>query len=182
MARKHGLTLRDPARPELGWQQINDRRVKGADMTSPTNTRPKWPFHVIATVVVFVLAALAVAGPSSASKHNRHEVYVHKHKVHANKHKVDGVGAKIKHGTLEVKGSNRADTVALRLKAGDPTRVQLDVDDDGSADFTFARNDVSAINVKMGKGNDSVRIDDANGAFAPASSSPAPRPRPRRGP
>ena len=80
-------------------------------------------------------------------------------------HRVDGVRAEIKQGTLEVKGSDRADTVALRLKAGDPNTVQVDVGDDGSADFSFARSDLSAINVKMGDGNDSVRVDDANGAF-----------------
>jgi Alpha/beta hydrolase family/RTX calcium-binding nonapeptide repeat (4 copies) len=55
--------------------------------------------------------------------------------------------------------------VALRLKAGDPTIVQVDAGDDGSADFSFARNDVSAIKAKGGDGNDSIRVDDANGAF-----------------
>jgi hypothetical protein len=124
-------------------------------MTSPTNTPTKWPFHLIATVVVLVLAALVVPVTSSATKH----------KVDAHKHKVDGVRAKIKHDTLEVNGSHQADAVALRLKAGDPNQVQVDVGDDGSADFSFARNDLFAIDVEMGRGNDSVHIDDANGAF-----------------
>jgi hypothetical protein len=145
-------------------------------MTNPTtNTWPEWPFHLITTVVVLVLAALAVAVPSSANKHNKHEVYAHNHKVYANKHKanankhkVDGVRAKLKHGTLEVKGSNRADDVALRLKAGDPNQIQVDVGDDGSADFSFARNGVIAIEIEMGRGDDSGRIDDANGGFTDA--------------
>src|SRR5438067_9921025 len=124
-------------------------------MTNRTNQRPKWPFHLIATVVVLVLAVLALPVASNATKH----------KVDANKHKVDGVTAKVKHGTLEVKGSNQADAVALRLKAGDPNQVQVDVGDDSSADFSFARNAVVAINVKMGNGDDSVRVDDANGGF-----------------
>jgi Ca2+-binding RTX toxin-like protein len=79
--------------------------------------------------------------------------------------KVDGVRAEIKRGTLDVKGGDQANRVALRLKAGDATVVQVDVGDDGFADFSFARGDVDAINVKMGDGNDSVRVDDANGAF-----------------
>jgi hypothetical protein len=120
-------------------------------MTSPTNTRPKWPFHLLAMVVVTAIAALAVAVPSSA-----------------NKHKVDGVKVANKNGTLEVKGSNQADAVALRLKAGDPSQIQVDVGDNASADFSFARNAVVAINVKMGNGDDSVRVDDANGGFTDA--------------
>jgi hypothetical protein len=146
-------------------ERINDTPMKGAGMTSPTYQRPKWPFHLVATVVVFVLAALVVAVPSSAKKHNKHEVYAHNHKIDANNHKVDGVRAKVKHGTLEVKGSRQGDALALRLKAGDSTEVQVDVGDDGSADFSFARNEVFAINVSTAKGDDSVRIDDANGAF-----------------
>jgi hypothetical protein len=117
-------------------------------MTAPTNTRPKWPFHVSATVVALALAALAVPVTSSASKD-----------------KVDGVRAEIKRGTLQVKGGDQANAVALRLKAGDANTVQVDVGDNGSADFSFARRDISAINVKTGDGNDSVRVDDANGAF-----------------
>jgi Ca2+-binding RTX toxin-like protein len=127
-------------------------------MTSRTNTRPKWPFHLIATVVVLVLAALLVPISSSA----------HKHKGDANKHKIDGVTAKVKHGTLEVKGSNRADALALRLSAKDPDQIQVDVGDDGSADFLFAREDVLAIDVKTGNGDDSVRVDDTNGGFTDA--------------
>jgi RTX calcium-binding nonapeptide repeat (4 copies) len=117
-------------------------------MTFPTNQRPKWPVRLIATVAVPVLAALAVAVPASASSD-----------------KVDGVRAQVNRGTLNVKGGDQADTAALRLKAGDPTVVQVDVGDDGSADFSFARGDVDAIDIKMGDGNDSARIDDANGAF-----------------
>ncbi len=79
--------------------------------------------------------------------------------------KVDGVSALVNQGTLEVRGSSHADAVALRLKAGDPTQVQVDVGDDRTADFTFARSGLSAINASMRAGNDSLRIDDTNGAF-----------------
>jgi Ca2+-binding RTX toxin-like protein len=116
-------------------------------MTS-SGTQTGWRFQLIATAVVLVLVALVV--PAAAS---------------AYKHKVHGVRAEIKDGTLKVKGSNRADTLALRLKAGDPTRVQVDVGDDGAADFSFARSQLSAIKVRMRGGRDSVRVDDVNGAF-----------------
>ena len=69
-----------------------------------------------------VLAVAALVAPAVSS---------------ASDHKVDGVRARLKHGTLEVKGSGGNDAVALRLKAGDPNRVQVDVGNDGSADFSF---------------------------------------------
>jgi hypothetical protein len=114
-------------------------------------SRPKWPFQLSATLVVLALAALVVPVVASAHKHTAHRVR-----------------AEIKRGTLRVKGSNRADKVALRQKAGDPTTVQVDVGDDGSADFSFARSQLSAIKVRMGGGSDSVRVDDTNGAFTDA--------------
>jgi hypothetical protein len=120
-------------------------------MTSPrmnTNSRPKWPFQLIATVAALALAALVVPSSSSANHYRPH-----------------GVRAQVKRGTLEVRGNGRANAVALRLEAGDPTQVQVDVGDDGSAEFSFARKRISAINVEMGRGDDSVRVDDANGGF-----------------
>jgi hypothetical protein len=78
---------------------------------------------------------------------------------------VDGVRATLKHGAFEVKGSDQADLIALRLNAGDPSQLEVDVADDGTADFTFARSDVSAITVKGARGGDSLRIDDTNGSF-----------------
>lgn len=113
-----------------------------------SGTRPRWPFQFLKTVVVLVLAALVVPALASASND-----------------KVDGVRAQIKRGTLDVKGGDGGQQVALRLTAGDPSRIQVDAGDDSSADFSFARNEVRAIDVKMGDGDDSARIDDTNGAF-----------------
>src|SRR5829696_6622398 len=79
--------------------------------------------------------------------------------------KVDGVRAKLKHGTLEVKGSAGKDAVALRLKAGDLNRIQIDVGNDDSADFAVPRQAVKRIAVEARGGDDLVRIDDANGIF-----------------
>ena len=134
-------------------------------MTSPTinsDPRPGRRARLSAGVVALALASLVAAAPSSAHSKSAH------HKTHsksAHNKKVKGVRAAIKQGTLRVKGSNRGDAIALRLKAGDPSRIQVDVGDDGSADYSFARNQVSAINVRGRNGNDSLRIDDANGAF-----------------
>jgi RTX calcium-binding nonapeptide repeat (4 copies) len=116
--------------------------------SSTTNSWSKRPLYLFAALVAFALTALVVAAQSSASNN-----------------RVDGVRAEIKHGTLNVQGGNHGDAVALRLKAGDPSQIQVDVGDDGTGDFSFARNAVSAIKVKGGDGNDSIRVDDANGAF-----------------
>jgi hypothetical protein len=122
-------------------------------MTLPgikTNSRPTWPI-LTAAAVGLALATLAVASHSSAKSS-----------------KVDGVRAAVKRGTLNVKGGDSANTIALRLSA-DQSRIQVDVGDNGSADFSFASGDVSAIKVKTGDAADSVRIDDANGAFTGVS-------------
>ena len=116
-------------------------------MRSPANLGPRRPLRLISASAVLGLAAIASPAVSSASTHH-----------------VQDVRAKLTHdGTLEVNGGHRANAVALRL--GDRTQVQVDVGDDGSADFTFARSDLRAIEVNMGSGSDAVRVDDTNGAF-----------------
>ena len=72
---------------------------------------------------------------------------------------------KLAHGILRIKGTFDADKLALRLKAGDPQTLQVDVGDDGSADFSFDRNKIAKIAVRTRNGNDSVRIDEINGIF-----------------
>ena len=113
-------------------------------MTS--NSHAKLP-HFMATGAILALVALAAPA------------------AHASHGKPGGVRAELDNGTLKVEGGNRSNAVALRLKDGDPNRIQVDAGDDGSADFNFARGDVRAISVAMGNGRDSVRIDDANGTF-----------------
>jgi Ca2+-binding RTX toxin-like protein len=109
-------------------------------------SQQKWP--LLATAIALVLAALIVPASASASSGN-----------------VRGVQAEIDSGTLNVNGGDRANAVALRLKDGDPSQIQVDAGDNGSADFSFARASVRAISVRMGNGRDSVRVDDSNGAF-----------------
>lgn len=113
----------------------------------PTYSRPIPPRRLATTVATLGLAALALPAGSLAHQH-----------------KSASVSASVRHRTLEVRGSSHANAVALRLKAGDPSTVQVDVGNDGSADFSFPRLHLSAINVKMGAGNDSVLIDDSNGS------------------
>ena len=111
-------------------------------------SQPKLPLSLFTAVLVLVLAALVF--PLSAN---------------ASSGKVRSVEADVESGTLTVEGGDRPNTVALRLKKDDPTRIQVDVGDDGSADFSFARSNVRAIRVRMGNGRDSVRVDDSNGFF-----------------
>ena len=73
---------------------------------------------------------------------------------------------KLKDGLLTIEGTKRSDRLTLRLRAGDPGVLQLDVGDDGSADYDFARQDVARIAVDAGDGDDLVRIDESNGAFS----------------
>lgn len=73
--------------------------------------------------------------------------------------------ADVTDGTLQISGSQLAEQIALRLSAVDPTQLQVDVGNDGSADHTFDVSTFGAINVDGGNGNDTVLIDQVNGAF-----------------
>jgi Ca2+-binding RTX toxin-like protein len=66
---------------------------------------------------------------------------------------------------LTIEGTKASDRIALRLKAGNPRILQVDVGDNGSADFSFKRKLIKRIRVDSGAGDDFVRIDEINGAF-----------------
>jgi predicted lipoprotein with Yx(FWY)xxD motif len=72
---------------------------------------------------------------------------------------------KLRHGLLAIEGTRASDRIALRLKAGDPGILQVDVRDDGKADFSFKRKLVARIAIDARAGGDTVRIDEVNGAF-----------------
>jgi hypothetical protein len=72
---------------------------------------------------------------------------------------------KLNHGVLIVEGTRAADKIALRLESGQAAILQIDVGDDGSADFSFDRSKVARIAVNARAGNDAVRIDESNGSF-----------------
>jgi hypothetical protein len=113
-----------------------------------TKSRPRWTYRLIAAGT---LAALAAAFAASSQSYGSS--------------KVDGIRAAVKKGTLNVTGGDAANSVALRLRAGDASVIQVDAGDNGSADFSFDRARVDAIKVKLGAAGDSARIDDSNGAF-----------------
>jgi hypothetical protein len=73
--------------------------------------------------------------------------------------------AQVNNGTLTLTGNGASDQLALRLQAGDPTRLLVDVGDDGSAEFAFDRAAFDRIDVDAGGGDDQVRIDQVNGVF-----------------
>jgi predicted lipoprotein with Yx(FWY)xxD motif/Ca2+-binding RTX toxin-like protein len=75
------------------------------------------------------------------------------------------VRAKLMHGLLTVVGTEASDKIALRLKAGEPGILQVDVGDDGSANFSFKRKHIAKIAVAARAGDDLVRIDEGNGVF-----------------
>jgi Ca2+-binding RTX toxin-like protein len=68
-------------------------------------------------------------------------------------------------GMLVVRGTVGNDTLALRLQAGKPNKLEIDFGDNGSAEFRVNRNKVDRIRVDTLRGSDRVRIDDGNGAF-----------------
>jgi Ca2+-binding RTX toxin-like protein len=73
------------------------------------------------------------------------------------------VKAKVKRGVLEVTGSNAAETIELRLEAGDPGRLEVVVDTEVLKSFRLAR--IDEILVEARAGADVLRIDEANGVF-----------------
>jgi len=72
---------------------------------------------------------------------------------------------KLTHGVLTITGTNRSDEIALRLKAGQPGILQVDVGDNGSANFSFKRRRIGKIAVNARGDTDLVRIDERNGVF-----------------
>jgi Ca2+-binding RTX toxin-like protein len=77
-----------------------------------------------------------------------------------------GVTAQVQGGTLQVTGTGAADKIALRLDGTAPNMLQVDVGEDGTADFTFDRTTFTAVEVHAAGGDDDLRVDRSGGAFA----------------
>jgi Ca2+-binding RTX toxin-like protein len=75
------------------------------------------------------------------------------------------VQVKIRHQALVVTGTVASDRIALRQSATDRQTLEVDVGDNGSADFQVSRNRFRSIRVDARRGDDRVRIDETNGAF-----------------
>src|SRR4051794_30495411 len=69
------------------------------------------------------------------------------------------VTARVQAGVLTVSGDSASNKFALRLEPGSPNILQVDVGDDGTADFSFARTTFTAVVVDGGAGDDRLRID-----------------------
>ena len=82
---------------------------------------------------------------------------------------------KLRHGALTIDGTGAGDKIVLRLQGGNPGTLQVDVGDDGSADFSFDRDRIATIAVDAGAGDDLVRIDESNGAFTDSIPTTLPR-------
>lgn len=71
---------------------------------------------------------------------------------------------------LRVKGTHADDQLTLRLSAGDANVLEIDVGDDGTADFDVARGSFAEIRVNGRGGDDLIRVDEANGPIVEPTS------------
>src|SRR3954447_994550 len=108
----------------------------------------------LATAALLASAAGVAASQALAagSKHGRHGDH-HKVKAH------------IKHRTLVVKGTEGDDQISLRLRAGDPSIVEVVTQDGVRGHKKLRRDRFDAILVEAAGGNDRVSIDETNGVF-----------------
>jgi Ca2+-binding RTX toxin-like protein len=117
----------------------------------------------VAASVVGIGAALAVTGGAAAHGNAAATVRSSKISYSPRAHRYER--PRLQHRRLTIVGTNASDKIALRLAAGSSDVLQVDVGDDGTADFAFHLEPVASIVVDAGAGDDLVRIDDMNGAF-----------------
>jgi Ca2+-binding RTX toxin-like protein len=111
----------------------------------------------IKTSAIAMAAGLTLAGAAAA--HASPARGAHWPRSYGEEH------ARFDHHRLVILGTHSSDTIALRLQAGRPDVLQVDVGDDGSADFSFNLEPAEPIVVDARSGADFVRIDESNGAF-----------------
>ena len=76
------------------------------------------------------------------------------------------VEASVRRGQLDVLGTAESERIALRLKPGNKSRLQVDVGANGFAEFTFNRSAFNRIVVHGASGADALSIDETYGVFA----------------
>jgi Ca2+-binding RTX toxin-like protein len=135
---------------------IMKNRVRSND------TRAARPTRLAATAVAIAAAVagggIAAAPADAAASHTTGKASYRHHQARFERPRRE-------HGTLIVRGTRASDKIALRLEAGRPDIIQVDVGDDGSPDFSFKRKHIAKIVIDARAGDDFVRIDDANGVF-----------------
>src|SRR6266498_3678638 len=102
-------------------------RLKGSRTVRPMRLE----VLIVAVAAGVVLAAGIVAGGGNAAPAPMADKASHWLENPKFKH------PKLKHGELTIVGTEASDKIALRLQAGQPGVLQVDVGDDGSADFSF---------------------------------------------
>jgi Ca2+-binding RTX toxin-like protein len=120
--------------------------------TTPRTARRLRPAVAVLGAAIVAVAVAIGAGPGQAAARDN----------------AKRMSATLYNGTLSVEGTPARDQIALRLRAGDAGVLEVDAGDDGSADFSFARADVTRIVVDGRAGDDSLRIDERNGVFSDA--------------
>jgi Ca2+-binding RTX toxin-like protein len=79
-----------------------------------------------------------------------------------------GVDAKVARKTLTVVGNDKKNKITLRLRRRAKNTLEIDVGGSSRAEFSFNRSRFTKIVVRARGGNDSVTIDERNGAFTTA--------------
>jgi Ca2+-binding RTX toxin-like protein len=128
------------------------------------DSRTVRPALLAVSALVAAAALGGTAGPAAAHGAHGHKAGKASHQRHAAGREV----ARLYDGLLAVEGTNADDRIALRLQAGNPAILQVDLGDDGSAEFSIPRAGVERLSVDGGNGDDSVRIDESNGVFTNA--------------
>ena len=116
----------------------------------------------VAVLLVALVSSLAAAGANEAVDAKPKPK---KALVKAKYKKKPKVKGHVRHKVLTVIGTGRSETIVLRLKAGKPHRLQVDVGNNGSAEWEFNRNRFNRIFVFALGGADRVLIDETNGVF-----------------
>jgi hemolysin type calcium-binding protein len=128
-------------------------------------TRTMGPTFLAVSALVAAAALGGTAGPAAAHGPAHHK---YGKAWQQRRHEAGLELARLYDGLLTVEGTNAGDRLALRLQAGNPANLQVDLGDDGSAEFSIPRAEVKRLSVDGGNGDDSVRIDESNGVFTDA--------------
>jgi len=126
----------------------------------PGAVRPAPPAATAVAVAAVVAGAAGFVTEQATAAPARTAVKASYHDTRSNL-----IHPKRAHRGLTITGTGASDKIALRLKAGRPGILQVDVGDDGRADFHVKRNKLARIAVDARAGDDVVRIDERNGAF-----------------
>jgi Ca2+-binding RTX toxin-like protein len=135
------------------------------DIRHHQDSRTTRPALLAVSALVAAAALGGTAGPAAAHGPAHHKYGKASHQL---RHEAGLELARLYDGLLAVEGTNADDRLAVRLQAGNPAILQVDLGDDGSAELSFPRAEVERLSVDGGNGDDSVRIDESNGVFTDA--------------